>query len=315
MKDLMRFVVRAVLVGFVIWLTVAMLGDCSGFPKVVVSVGGSSAGSSSRGGASAVGGSSLLGGSAAVGGAVAVVSFPACRDATFGAQPVTKHPLQRRFRGSMKSRQLASYVSSQSNADRFWLTSIVGSLDQQGNSCTGNALVDGRLRAPFSVVTLPLPWSNYTDADSFEPLALDVYHRATLIDQWPEVFPPDDSGSDSFSTMTVAVGLGYYKTFSELTELSAIQTALLSGPCVFDSDWTDEMFEVERCGQIHVKGVPSGGHAWGLVGNDVKKKLFWGWTSWRGFALFVGKASGYFSISYGDAAKLLLDGGRVYCPR
>ena len=75
MKDLMRFVVRAVLVGFAIWLTVAALGDCSGFPKVVVSVGGSSAGSSSRGGTSAVGGSLLLGGSTATGGAVAVVSF------------------------------------------------------------------------------------------------------------------------------------------------------------------------------------------------------------------------------------------------
>lgn len=264
------------------------------------------------------GSSSTFGGSSAAGGTSSVSTvavFPPCNDSAYGAKPFIRPMLQRRLHGPIRARAKASYSVAEDAKSVFWGPVLERSLDQVGNSCTGNSALGPHLMRPYSVATLPIPWRGVTNVDSLETLALDIYQAATLIDPWPETCPPSDTGSNSQASLTVAVRLGLYSSFSEAVTFADVQRGLSTGACVFESNWHEEMFSPERCGQIHVKGAIDGGHAYVLVGDDVDRKLLWGWTSWGDtFGVRVGRHGGYFSLSYGDFVTLYRDGGRVYCP-
>lgn len=259
----------------------------------------------SAGGASNTGGASVS----------TVVEFPPCNDSAFGAKPFIRPLLQRKLHAPMRARAKASYSAAEDTSSVFWQPLLKQALDQVGNSCTGNSALGPHLMRPYSVATLPIPWRGVTNPESLETFALDIYQAATLIDPWPETCPPSDTGSNSQASLTVAVRFGVYSSFSEVTTFADVQRGLASGACVFESNWHEEMFSPERCGQIHVKGAVDGGHAYVLVGDDVDKKLLWGWTSWGDtFGVRMGTHGGYFSLSYGDFVTLYRDGGRVYCP-
>jgi len=139
-------------------------------------------------------------------------------------------------------------------------------------------------------------------------LALQLYHRAQQLDQWPG---EDYEGSSVLGAMKAGVELGWYSeyrwAFSELDLRLAIG---YHGPAVLGISWYAGMTEPAPDGIIRPEGFYEGGHAILCNGVNIKKRLYrlhnsWG-ASW-------GK-NGECFLSFDDMAKLLADQGEACIP-
>lgn len=179
-------------------------------------------------------------------------------------------------------------------------------LDQgQVGSCTGNATVGNLGTMP---VKPTVPAGTVLD----ENLALKVYSAAEVIDG-DGPYPPNDNGSSGPSVAKAARNLGLCSSYTHAFSLLAAQTALQTGPVMFGTEWTQDMFTPDADGYVHPTGAVAGGHEYEVIGVDFENKRFvcvnsWG-TAW-GIAAF-GLPGGVFYLSFADAGTLLAAEGDV----
>lgn len=130
-----------------------------------------------------------------------------------------------------------------------------GSVLDQGNigSCTGNAVAQ-------ALNTKPL----HTQGSALlgESIALDFYKLATELDEFPGIFPPDDTGSSGLSAAKAAQQKGYIISYSHAFSIEEALAALQEKPVITGVNWYegfDRPNKYER-GQVDMTGQIRGGH-------------------------------------------------------
>jgi hypothetical protein len=174
-------------------------------------------------------------------------------------------------------------------------------LDQGSlGSCTGNAMAHAVNMTPLHI--RGTKWLVQEDA-------VALYQRATLIDPFPGVFPPTDTGSDGLSVCKAALELGLITGYRWAFGFEHALDALQFGPVLIGTYWHWSMFFPDGEGFIRPNGETVGGHEYVLMGDDTKNTLTflnsWG-KSW-------GKA-GRFKMDYATFKALLAADGDAAVP-
>jgi hypothetical protein len=111
--------------------------------------------------------------------------------------------------------------------------------------------------------------------------ALNLYARATHLDEIPGSFPVDDPGSSGLAVMKAAQQLGLVQHYGHAFGLQHALEALTVGPVITGVRWYDSFDTPRRSdGMITKKGHPSGGHEFLLVGLDTERQLVRACNSW-----------------------------------
>lgn len=177
----------------------------------------------------------------------------------------------------------------------------------QGNlgSCTGNAVVGASITDPTY-----RPGKNWR-----EPMAVKVYRRATEIDGFPGVYPPDDTGSSGLAACKAAVERklirSYQHAFSIDQALDALQLrAIITGLVWYEGyDYPDSKGRVKIAGQIR------GGHEFEVLGYDPGDGTPAGsWVECCNSWSPVWGLNGRFWMRVSEWADLLADYGDVTVP-
>jgi C1A family cysteine protease len=172
----------------------------------------------------------------------------------------------------------------------------------QGNlgSCTGNAAVGLLGTEPF-FDTLGAMQRQHLDEEE----AVSVYSTATLIDNAPGNYPPDDTGSDGLSVAKACQNLKLISGYVHATSVDAVVTALQTGPVITGVNWYEGFDNPGANGIVTVGGSVRGGHEFEIVGVDVDAKMFRAVNSWGdGWG-----DHGYFQFSFADYDRLLHEDG------
>jgi hypothetical protein len=286
------------------------------------SVGGSSAlGGALQGGATAsLGGASTSGGSSAAGGStvtpatvVACPEFiePTCATSGTILSPERKAALKRKLTGwrpSANHAQVRRWRPSYTVlpvCSVFWTPNNLIPFSQRRGSCTANAVGGVLSTQPFT--------ARLTQDDVDER----IYPLATTIDEFPNSWPPEDTGSSGVAAWRAAVQLGYTDISSTaISSLEELQSALQKTSCFVGVDWYDSMFTPTRCGELTISGPSVGGHEVQIIGINLSAKKVWIRNSWSlDWGLSRGnEQGGYAYFSFGTLQKLLNAGGELDCP-
>lgn len=240
--------------------------------------------------------------------------------------PAKKKPKKRHGLGANLRRSLGRNVQHDPRSKEFALPKRLpptkdiqwptfGTVLQQGStgSCTGHAaahyLNTGEARAIMAQRKLPLR----TNAD-----AKNYYHLATALDQWPGVWPPDDTGSSGLAVMKALIKLGLAKQYRWAFGIQGVLGAITQGPMIVGTPWYDSMFAPDANGLVVPKGRVAGGHEYLLSGYQIVNKtaigknLFWFRNSWGiswgnrgGFCMTVASFESLLG-QQGDAARIIL---------
>lgn len=177
-------------------------------------------------------------------------------------------------------------------------------LDQGSlSSCTGNALAQCLNTAYFATSR---PKRKYLD----EQYARLLYAKATLLDEFPGTWPPNDSGSSSIGVCKAGVALqyltGYTHSFGFDHFLGTIQTQ----PVIAGINWYSAMDDPDRDGFIRVGGDIAGGHEICVLGANLPGQYVTVLNSWSGTWGRNGRAR----ISFADFTRLLNEEGDITAP-
>lgn len=284
---------------------------------VSFATGGAAAtgGNSATAGTSATGGDAATGGAVATGGTTSAIDWPGCDPPTQKAKPVDverlRNMLQPYHKGQITKRARASY-SVLTLPDCAWFP-LCPTLDQLNlGSCTGNAATQVRCSDVWGV---PVSWMGW-DALRLEAYAVDVYGAATHLDPFRGAYPPDDTGSDGASVLTVLKQRGLISGFTSAITFEGIQRALQSGPGIMGSPWYTAMFSPDRCGQISIGGVVEGGHETVLRAVQYSTKRFLFQNSWgNDWGAKRKGQGGYFWLTFGSVQRLLNEGADFEFPQ
>ena len=152
-------------------------------------------------------------------------------------------------------------------------------------------------------------------ADVTEDTALDLYRRATRLDEFDGQWEPDDTGSSGLGGAKALQQAGYATSYTHAFALAALATALQSGPALIGVAWYQSMYDPAPDGRISVdpRSALAGGHELivdtfePLTGPDDR---YWITNSWSVSWAQEGRA--YFTSA--DLATLLADDGDVTVP-
>jgi Papain family cysteine protease len=178
-----------------------------------------------------------------------------------------------------------------------------GSILNQGQlgSCTGNAMAGAVNTAPIHKPgAKPL-----VEAD-----AVSIYEAATLVDNVPGVYPPDDTGSSGLAVCKVAKSRGLISAYHHAFSLSDALQALMAGPVIVGMDWYEGFDTPDTNAVVTIQGQVRGGHEVEAVGYDPATRLVKFANSW---GKTYGKA-GYFFMLDGTLGQLLNQQGDVQVP-
>jgi hypothetical protein len=183
-------------------------------------------------------------------------------------------------------------------ASRTW-TRTVKPFDQgQTGSCTGNGAVGVICTDPYKK----------TGKHYDEALARKVYSKATSLDSIQGDWPPDDTGSTVLAAMKALTKLKYTKGYDWCFGLDDVLKTLSNlGPVEVGVNWYEGFDSPSASGLVKISGSIRGGHAFELLGVDVKTKTVIAENSW-------GKswgAGGRFSFSWKDLDRLLREQGEA----
>jgi hypothetical protein len=141
-----------------------------------------------------------------------------------------------------------------------------------------------------------------------EPFAVDLYHRAQLLDEYQG---EDYEGSSVLGGAKAAQRGGHISEYRWAYDLQNVLQALShEGPVVMGTNWLADMFEPRADGYLQVAGSLAGGHCWLLRGIDPAKQRVTMSNSWgRSWGL---KGDAY--LTFDDLGILLSDGGEACVP-
>lgn len=196
----------------------------------------------------------------------------------------------------------------------FWRSSI-RPLDQGSTgSCTGMALAQW-LNTDYAA---PIRAKTHAGKPLTEADALHVYSMATHIDAIPGAYPPSDTGSTGGAACKAGAKIGYLTRYSWLFSFTSVLAALESGPAMFGTVWTSEMFTptkgLVKVGKISADTI-AGGHEYLGMGVDYDKEVCVFRNSWGDQDAWEGcKPGGYFAVGFDDVRRLLAARGDVTIP-
>jgi hypothetical protein len=147
----------------------------------------------------------------------------------------------------------------------------------QLGSCTGNAAV-GCLGTGMFFATMDQREQAIVPLN--EQGAVEVYSRATVLDNFDGTYPPDDTGSDGLSVAKVLKADGFISGYSHAFGIDDLLAGLMHTPCIVGTEWTDGMFNPDAEGIIHPTGAAAGGHEYVCDGYDADRELLWFTNSW-----------------------------------
>jgi hypothetical protein len=172
-------------------------------------------------------------------------------------------------------------------------------LDQgQLGSCTGNAAAQAMNTAPLYDGKRRL----LTEQD-----AVAIYSWATHHDSCAGVYPPDDTGSSGLAVAKALKKLGLITGYHHAFGLDHTLGALILGPVIIGTAWTERMETPDTNGTIHYSPEDAvvGGHETCLVGIDVERRRVRGLNSWS----TAWGDGGFYWLSFDDLGALLADRG------
>jgi hypothetical protein len=144
-----------------------------------------------------------------------------------------------------------------------------------------------------------------------EMFAVELYSRATHLDQWPGVYPPDDSGSSGLAVAKALREDRLCRAYSHAFSLRGTFTALQTGPALIGIPWYDDMFDPDPDGRVNVGGELAGGHELVVDELDVGNMRLWFTNSWgEGWGI-----GGRAWLDWDDFDRLRKDDGDVTVPR
>lgn len=146
--------------------------------------------------------------------------------------------------------------------------------------------------------------------------ALKFYSMATVLDQWPGVYPPNDTGTSGLAAMKALKKLGLIKSYNWAFGIEGLLGAITASPVLVGIPWYSGMFDPDASGRVKLSGKVVGGHEVCVKGFEIVDKanmsnnLFWVRNSWGGS---WGK-KGDFSITVADMDRLLSNFGDCVIP-
>jgi len=155
----------------------------------------------------------------------------------------------------------------------------------QGNvgACTGHALT-GALGST-GLVAPTLHALDQDDADPAEVLtaafALERYKRATAIDPFAGVYPPDDTGSDGLSVCKAAQFDGLIAGYEHAMSVDAMVTGLQSNAGIAGVSWYSSFdYPTEGVLSLLPNARVLGGHEFHVLNVDMARQWFECVNSW-----------------------------------
>lgn len=168
----------------------------------------------------------------------------------------------------------------------------------QLGSCTGNAaagqLVTSDLRGTYRHL--------YT-----EPTAVKIYERATVIDDFPGSYPPDDTGSSGLAVAKVALERRDILSYDHAFGIDWAIDNLMNGSQLWGTRWDNNMFYPDDQGFVRPGGGTAGGHEYLAIGYVTELNAILYRNSWGPW----GPLGGLFLMHVSDAGALLEDDGDV----
>lgn len=138
--------------------------------------------------------------------------------------------------------------------------------------------------------------------------AMDLYHDAQRIDEWPG---EDYEGTSVLAGAKVAQNRGFYSSYLWATnETDVAATVSNFGPVIIGVNWHEDMMDTDADGFVHVSGEVVGGHCVVVIGIDVENGFYTFRNSW---SQSWGQ-NGEGKISRKDMVKLIADDGDVCKP-
>lgn len=191
-------------------------------------------------------------------------------------------------------------------------------------SCTGNAATGllgtdcaSRTGATEATITAAAAAAScgIFDAGTYpldETFAVQLYELATLLDDVPGAYPPQDTGSSGLGVAKALVALGLAERYTHAFSMAALNSALQAGPVLVGTIWLESMFEPTAGGRIFVdrRSPAAGGHEYEISGYNPNTDRYKIPMSWGiGFG-----ADGWAWIGAADMAWLLSQQGDVTIP-
>lgn len=159
-------------------------------------------------------------------------------------------------------------------------------------SCTGNAIVGVGATAPY----------RRADVRYGQRLAVRVYKRATVLDEFDGIYPPQDTGSSGLAAAKAAVEYGIASGYRWAFGAAELARGLVEvGSFAVGTLWMSGMDVPDADGVVHATGHVRGGHEYQAIGWHGDVKQFECVNSWgRGWGV-----KGRFRIGYDEMDALL----------
>lgn len=129
----------------------------------------------------------------------------------------------------------------------------MGSIFNQGDigSCTGNA-------GAGCVNTVPV-WKKARRVLG-EADAVKFYKAATIIDGFPGVYPPDDTGSSGLAVCKVMKAMGFISGYQHSFSVATSLQALMKNSLMIGINWYGGFDQPDKDGLVKISGEIRGGH-------------------------------------------------------
>jgi hypothetical protein len=144
-------------------------------------------------------------------------------------------------------------------------------LNQWVGSCTGHSAAQNLNTRPAHQ-----PRTRY----KIESDAMDIYHWATVLDQWPGEYPKEDTGSSVLAAAKASQKLGFITGYQWAFGFDQMLAALMLKPVVVGTNWRRNMYRPGAGGFLDVSGDVVGGHAYLITGYAASLKYFTMLNSW-----------------------------------
>lgn len=153
-------------------------------------------------------------------------------------------------------------------------TAALGS-DSAGRTATNTVVVTETASAATNGIFTP---GQYVLDEAF---AVKLYSLASVLDQIPGQYPPQDTGSSGLGVGKALSVLGLASSYSHAFNIQAVTSALQQGPALVGIPWYQSMFNTNEDGGIMVDRSSKvvGGHELLISGWDAVGR-YWLTNSW-----------------------------------